>query len=140
MKEKLGKAIICDLDGTLALLNGRSPYDPETVSKDLINHPVREVVNTLHDLGYTVVLVSGRFSKYWDETVKWLKKHKVKWEHLEMRVNGDNQPDTELKKWIYENRIKDEYDILLVLDDRNKVVKMWRELGLTCLQVAEGDF
>ena len=27
-----------------------------------------------------------------------------------------------------------------VLDDRNQVVKMWRENGLTCLQVAEGDF
>lgn len=31
-------------------------------------------------------------------------------------------------------------EILCVLDDRNKVVKMWRELGLTCLQMAEGDF
>ena len=31
-------------------------------------------------------------------------------------------------------------DVFLVVDDRQKVVNMWRDLGLTCVQVAPGDF
>ena len=32
------------------------------------------------------------------------------------------------------------YSASIVLDDRKQVVDMWRSLGLTCLQVADGDF
>ena len=31
-------------------------------------------------------------------------------------------------------------DIFLVVDDRDRVVKLWRSLGLTTFQVAEGNF
>ena len=52
----------------------------------------------------------------------------------------DFRPDEEIKKEIYFNKIINNYNILFVLDDRAKVVKMWRELKLTCLQVDDGDF
>jgi adenylate cyclase class IV len=57
-----------------------------------------------------------------------------------MRKTGDNRPDNIVKKEIFDSNIKNNYYIEFVLDDRNKVVKMWRELGLTCLQVADGNF
>jgi hypothetical protein len=57
-----------------------------------------------------------------------------------MRKYGDFRQDSIVKREIYERFIAPDYDILCVLDDRNSVVSMWREIGLTCLQVAEGDF
>jgi len=57
-----------------------------------------------------------------------------------MRKDNDFRPDEEIKKEIYNNFIKDDYNIFFVLDDRTKVVNMWRSLGLTCLQVADGNF
>ena len=57
-----------------------------------------------------------------------------------MRPEGNNEKDSIIKKRIYEDHIKGKFNVEFVLDDRNQVVEMWRELGLTCLQVAEGDF
>ena len=57
-----------------------------------------------------------------------------------MRKDNDFRPDEEIKKEIYFNKIINNYNILFILDDRTKVVKMWRELKLTCLQVDDGDF
>jgi hypothetical protein len=57
-----------------------------------------------------------------------------------MRKYGDYRKDYVVKREIYEQLIAPDYDILCVLDDRNSVVDMWREIGLTCLQVAPGDF
>jgi len=57
-----------------------------------------------------------------------------------MRSQGDTRPDEIVKREIYEEHIKPLYNVDFVLDDRNKVVKMWRSLGLKVLQVAEGNF
>ena len=47
--------------------------------------------------------------------------------------------DEILKKDMLDNHV-DIDDVFLVVDDRNKVVKMWRSLGLSVFQVADGDF
>jgi len=57
-----------------------------------------------------------------------------------MREVGDRRKDTEVKAEIYHRFIEPQYDVHYILDDRDQVVKMWRSLGLTCLQVAEGAF
>ena len=57
-----------------------------------------------------------------------------------MRSKGDHRSDTEVKKEIYDKYIKDKYNILCVFEDRDKVVKMWRDEGLLCNQVYYGDF
>ena len=57
-----------------------------------------------------------------------------------MRKNGYNKKDSIVKKEIFDEYIKDKYYVEFILDDRNQVVDMWREMGLTCLQVAEGNF
>ena len=59
---------------------------------------------------------------------------------LMMRKTDDTRPDQEIKKEIYQNFIEPKCDVLFVVDDRLKVVKMWRELDLTVLQCAEGDY
>jgi hypothetical protein len=57
-----------------------------------------------------------------------------------MREAGDHRPDWIVKKEIYNNLISKEFDVKLVFDDRQQVVDMWRSIGLTCFQVAEGNF
>ncbi len=49
-------------------------------------------------------------------------------------------PDDQLKKLWLDQLFPNTDDVLCVFDDRDKVVKMWRENGLSCLQVAEGNF
>jgi hypothetical protein len=89
-----------------------------------------------------ILLVTGRPEKYRRTTEKWLKERIHLWHQytLFMRPDNDNTPDEILKKKIYTEQIRPFYDVQLVLDDRTKVVKMWRSLGLECWQVAEGDF
>lgn len=136
---KLPGTIMCDIDGTLALMNNRNPYIPDTT--DSVNTPIVNIVNTsywLHD--DTVFLLSGRSEDYREITEKWLKDNDIAYDYLLMRESGDNRPDEIIKKELYENHIKDKYYIRFVLDDRDKVVKMWRDEGLLCLQVYYGDF
>ncbi len=74
------------------------------------------------------------------ETMKWLNDNGIKFDDLYMRFTNDSRIDSIVKQEIYEMCIKDKYNVLFVLDDRDQVVNMWREQGLKCLQVAEGNF
>lgn len=132
--------IICDIDGTLALHNGRDPYDFEKCESDLLNDTIRLILSKfINDYTY-LILVSGREDKYREHTMRWLKLADIRPGALYMRKTGDMRQDTIIKKEIYDEYIKNKYNVLFVLDDRDRVVKMWREQGLVCLQVAEGNF
>ncbi len=75
------------------------------------------------------------------ETEAWLALHVgVPYEALFMRQLGDSRRDAVVKGEIFETEIRDRWRIVGVFDDRQHVVRMWRELGLTVFQVAEGDF
>ena len=140
----LSNVIICDLDGTLCLLNGRNPYDASTCDQDLINLPVYKTLVSFYERGYVskIIFVSGRKDEYVEPTTIFLHRHfhDTFSYTLHMRKTDDNRKDCIVKKEIYENFIKDKYNVLFVMDDRNQVVNMWREQGLTCFQVAEGNF
>ena len=137
------KAVIVDMDGTLALFGEESPYDRD-MSKDKLNYPVAMIVWMLNytDLAdVRILIVSGRKNKYLKDTEKWLKKHKIIYKDIFMpRADNDNRKDVIIKTEIYEKHIKDKYEVLFVLDDRDQVVELWRGLGLVCFQVADGNF
>ena len=57
-----------------------------------------------------------------------------------MRPSGNYKRDDITKAMLYRYEIKPYYDIKFVLDDRDQVVKKWREIGLSCFQVRPGDF
>lgn len=141
--KKLPPAIICDLDGTISLFTEemRSPYDASKCEHDLLNEPVADVINTYFNKGYKILFVSGREDKYREQTEKFLKKHFPDLIYsLYMRKTGDMRKDTIIKKEIYVDNIWLNYFVRFVLDDRNSVVRNWREMGLSCFQVAEGMF
>lgn len=137
---ELPLAIICDLDGTLALLNGRDPYDASTCADDALNEPVAHIVRTYAATGVTILIVSGRNVRHRKETEQWLAAHSIPYTSLSMRRPRDFRKDAILKTEVYEAKIRTQYRVLFVLEDRDQTVAMWRELGLTCLQVAPGDF
>ena len=137
----LESCIICDLDGTLALLNGRSPFDASTCEHDILNEPIGEILKTYTKKGDKIILLSGRMDEHKEQTIRWLQKHSIHFDQLLMRMTGDTRKDAVIKKEIIENHIWGKYYIRFVLDDRNQVVDMWREeLGVACLQVYYGDF
>lgn len=139
--ETLPKAIICDLDGTLALLNGRDPFNAEGCEKDLLNVPVANTVKIYHQLGYKVLLFSGRKQMHQPNTQRWLAQHNIPYDLLVLRKDEDNRKDAIIKREIFDAHVQGKYFIEFVLDDRNQVVNMWRdELKLPCFQVYYGDF
>lgn len=156
----LPDAIVCDLDGTLALMNGRSPYDASTCDKDLPNWPVIQTVLAHYEQGRKIIFCSGREDKYREPTITFIETYvraplfqpdnqmkggrsnavmPIPYE-LHMRKADDMRKDAIIKEEIYDAHIKDKYNVLLVLDDRNQVVDFWRSKGLTCFQVAPGNF
>lgn len=81
---------------------------------------------------------SGREESVRSETEAWLAKNRITDNKLRMRPTGDYTPDEQLKeKWLMEVGVE---NVLMVFDDRDKVVKMWRSHGIPCFQVAEGNF
>ena len=139
--ESLPPAIVCDIDGTLAIIKDRSPFDASRCEQDLLNEPIAEIVKTYADRGNQIILLSGRQDEHRYQTEKWLTKHKIPYNLLLMRQTGDRRKDAVIKREIVERQLLGTYFIRFVLDDRDQVVDMWRnELGLACLQVNYGDF
>jgi predicted kinase len=134
------RALIVDIDGTLAHMNGRGPYDDHLVHTDQLDPVVDGIIDTYRALGYHVLLVSGRSEDCRAVTEAWLEDNLVMHERLWMRASGDNRNDAIVKRELFDKHIRHDYDVHFVLDDRNRVVDMWRGLGLKCLQVQPGDF
>lgn len=142
-KIKNGKqnAVIVDIDGTIAHMNGkRGPYDLEKVDFDDFDERIGRIVNGLIN-DTKIIVVSGREDYCMRKTMEWLDRNNFHYDYIFMRKTGDNRKDSIVKKEIYENAIKHNFNVYAVFDDRKQVVDMWRnDLGLLCLQVAEGLF
>ena len=150
------KIVIFDLDGTLALIDNRRDlsmvsgkrdwdvfFDPKNIDLDLPNIPVIEMAQMLKSQGYTIVIFSGRSKATKDATNDWLDKYDVPCDVLKMRPTGNDwhyMKDSDLKQHWLDDIFPDKNDIFAVFDDRQQVVDMWRKNGLTCFQVAKGDF
>lgn len=135
------KAVIFDIDGTLAHNNGKRGYfDWNNVDRDSVDEKVRETLKIYKNAGYEIIVVTGRDGSSEELTKMWLQKHKIPFDHYYTRPEGDFRKDSVVKKEIYENDIKGNFNVLGVYDDRNQVVSMWRSLGLKCFQVMDGDY
>lgn len=143
----LPDCIIVDLDGTLAIRQPgpdgtiRGSYDWDRVGEDRPNWVVIDYLYRLIDEGeFNIVFMSGRDEICREETMAWLDVHSLASWPLHMRGIGDRRKDSIVKRELFSLYVADKYNPILVLDDRQQVVDMWREMGLTVWQVAEGDF
>lgn len=108
-------------------------------ASDEIKWKVKGIVDMAQDAGRSVAIFTGREEKWRGKTMDWLSARNVKYDMLVMRPDKDYRSDDVIKREMFENRFNVK-DIWFVLDDRDKVVKMWRDLGLTTLQVQKGDY
>ena len=145
--------VLVDIDGTLCDCSHRvhhvqkQPKDWSSFyrecDKDKPFEAVFEIIKTLSDK-FRIYFCTGRSNTQEGHDIRgltqaWLLEHGIEYDKILFRPDGDHRHDTVVKKELVEKEgIKDR--ILFVLEDRNSVVKMWREFGLTCFQVAEGDF
>lgn len=137
--ENLPRAIICDIDGTLALMNNRNPFDERNYITDHINKPVLDILRKYTNT-HIIILLSGRMETGLNQTKQWLLQNNVPYDWLFMRADKDFRADDIVKKELFNKYVAGNFHIDFVLDDRDSVVKMWRDLGLLCLQVYYGNF
>lgn len=136
----LPAAVLCDIDGTLAHHQGRGPYEIEKCETDLLDEEVARILALCDRAEDYVVLLSGRQSEFREHTKRWLKANGVVYDELWMRAEGDRRPDDVVKAELFDTHVRDRFDVRFVLDDRNRVVDLWRRMGLKCWQVAYGNF
>ena len=139
---KKPSAWLVDVDGTLALRRDRDPYDWRSAHTDAPNKPVVGLVQALERDPQiaAIIVVSGRHEQARYITAKWLELHGIPFNKLLMRADGDYRSDEIVKEELFRNRVDPQFHVVGVLDDRDRVVQMWRRIGLVCLQVAPGDF
>lgn len=138
---ELPPVVLVDIDGTVALMGHRSPYAWDRVGADEPNPAVITAVRAMHAAGHAIVFCTGRDEACRAETEAWLELFvDVPYEGLFMRPEGDSRKDSIVKREIFDREVKDRWRVVGVFDDRQQVVRMWRQLGLTVFQVAEGDF
>ena len=141
------RIVIADLDGTLSDYGHRKHLykerDYDAFNKAGKNDkPIENICNILRALDRQeteIVVMTARSSDNRPATQEWLRLNDVPCDRLIMRPVGDQSPDDECKRKLFEEKI-DHSDVWFVLEDRKSVVDMWRGEGLTCLQVAPGDF
>lgn len=140
--------VIFDIDGTLADISERvhhvrrKPKNWNAFNAGMAqDKAIRSMVwlcNILYAAGVRIVLCSGRNEKNRPETVEWLDRHGVNYHELLLRKDEDFRSDAVVKREVLQGM--DRSKILFVVEDRSRVVEMWRSEGLVCLQCAPGEF
>jgi predicted kinase len=150
--------IICDLDGSLALFGKkRNPYDCSQC--DLTDEPNLHVLNLLRtyqscyntnpDLCSPYVseihFFTGRTDNYKEPTLRFLLKKcgfdvaNDPFFELVMRTTGDSRPDEIVKEEMFDYHIRGKYNVFVIIDDRLRVCRKWRSMGLPLFQVGSGE-
>lgn len=148
--------VIADLDSTLADIDHRLPLicgpnsqrlredaDWETFFQQCVHDkPIIPVIIAVRALAahHQIIVVTGRSDEVRKETEDWLRQNAVPFDQLIMRPAGSREADDKMKKRLIEEAGIDPSDVLIALEDRKRVVDMWRSLGIRTLQVADGDF
>ncbi len=146
----LPTAIGVDCDHTLCLHDYRIPFEYYKCLDDKLNIPIVQLVKDLSKT-YKIIIITGRenikyskekyqFSSVLKYTEEWLKRNKIPYDEIFIKDEGDHRPDYIVKAEMYNNKIKNKYNILFMIDDRNQVVNQWRKMGLCCLDVAGNLF
>jgi hypothetical protein len=143
--------VVVDLDGTLADCSHRLHHIRGRRRKDWdaffaachLDEPNPVVVDLVKALGkeHRLIFCSGRPERTRQATEQWLEKHLgITPQALYMRGDADRRADDIVKRELLQRMRNDRFDPALAIDDRRRVVDMWRSEGLVCAQVAEGDF
>ena len=140
--------VIFDIDGTLADVSERIHHvrkKPKNwnaffqgIAQDKAIHSMVRLCNLLYASGIQIILCSGRSEEHRQQTIEWLAQQGVNYHDLLLRKDNDRRADSVVKREMLVDL--DKTEILFVVEDRSRVVEMWRSEGLVCLQCAPGEF
>lgn len=143
--------VLFDIDGTLAKIDHRRSLVTQEkpdwkafnslMGEDIPNIPIVKLYHTLWQSNdYQIILVTGRSEEFRKITETWLTWNEIPFGRILMRQISDGRSDDKVKADILKQLAEEKHDVLFVVDDRDKVVNMWRHHGITCLQCEYGDF
>lgn len=137
----LPKAILVDIDGTVAYNDGhRGWYEYDKVANDLPHEDILRLVHALSKDNF-IIYLSGRSEDCRVQTTDWLVRQGAPMSGiLLMRPSGDHRPDWIVKNELIDEHVIGKYNIEFALDDRDQVVRHFRNRGIRVLQVADGNF
>ena len=132
-------------------------FDADNIKLDIPNAPVIKCAQMFHNDGFRIIIFSGRNDRSFHTTETWLKEHNVPFDLLVMRPDkfkdkswpvADGNPATPAMRFMPDEKLKkamldtfvNKDNVFCIFDDRKKVVDMWRQEGLTCFEVEEGNF
>ena len=143
---------VFDLDGTIANLDHRLHFikqkkpDYERFLKEAVyDTPIEWIISLMKRITDSqrtgkILILSGRMETVRDETALWLEKYSIPFDFLVMRPAKNHEPDEVLKikmlREFLEGWKKEYFEFIVefIVDDRQKVVDMWRREGFNCLQ------
>lgn len=136
---KLSDCVIFDIDGTLATMDDRGPFEWDKVGTDKPKTFIWQMLDGFVNQGYDIVFLSGRDSCCRTETTKWLNYCLYKLcdyeisaseENLFMRSEKDMRKDYVVKKELFWNNVVPRWDVVGVVDDRPQVLRLWYDIGV----------
>lgn len=130
--ESLPKVVIFDIDGTVAEMVDRGPFEWSKVGSDKPREFAIEMLKGYSEKGYHIVMCSGRSDECYGQTVNWLNRYIgcSYWDDLFMRKAGDFRKDSVVKEEIFWQDITPNYNVVGVVDDRPTVLKLYLELSI----------
>jgi phosphoglycolate phosphatase-like HAD superfamily hydrolase len=139
---------IFDLDGTLSdcshrIRMAKSGDWDGFFAACFLDTPIYPVIQTANALARfaDIWVWTGRNNSVYQKTQAWLAMNSVPFQQLRMRREEDHRPDYVLKReWANDLSGHDRDRVVAVFEDRDRVVQMWRDIGFTCFQVAEGGY
>ena len=132
-------AYIFDVDGTLAQIGDRNPYDAGSAMGDTPNPHVRLMWKHIEFGGYQMLVLTGRKHSHRGVTERWLEANQFCYDGLWTRADGDNRPDWIVKQELFDNHIAPNYNVLGVFDDRLQVARMWHLKGVPLFRVGDPE-
>jgi predicted kinase len=137
----LPRAVIVDLDGTLADKTDRTWYQYWKCETDVIIQPIYDILLGLRETNTVehFIFLTGREDSGRQATTNWLRSIGFDLKnpkfHLLMKTTGDHRQDTETKLELFDNNVRDKFFVYAVFEDRQRVVQMFRQMGLFVLDV-----
>jgi predicted kinase len=132
----LPKAIVFDVDGTLAKMNGRGPFDWKRVGEDLYRGDICGMLEGYVHLGYHIVIATGRDGICEGITRDWLERGSIDPDDFYIRPEGNTEKDYVIKErmlWEMEKK----WNVIAWVDDRPQVSRHLRLLGVNIIQVGD---
>lgn len=143
--------IVMDIDGCLA--NGEDHvaaiYKDGKLDLDAfmslypqfkVNEEIKTLNNAMHEAGVKIFICTGRNEGTKYGTTKWLEAAGIKYDAIAFRRLADQRPDREVKKEMLDSIREGGFEPMFAVEDRACVTKMWRDNGVRCLQVCEGNY